>query len=68
LQSLHWGTRWGLCALAGGLLVYNYFAVGMPGSAKFAADNGVGGILILTILGLLVGWGAGWLWSQRERK
>ncbi len=68
IQNLHWGTRWGLCAIAGGLLVYNYFAVGLPGSAKFAADNGVGGILILTILGLLAGWGAGWLWSQGQRK
>jgi beta-N-acetylhexosaminidase len=68
IQSLHWGTRWGLCAIAGGLLVYNYFAVGLPGSAKFAADNGVGGILILIILGLLAGWGAGWLWSQGQRK
>jgi beta-N-acetylhexosaminidase len=68
LQSVHWGTRWALCAIAGGLLVYNYFAIGMPGSAKFAEDNGMGGILILTILGLLAGWGAGWAWSQRARK
>ena len=68
LQSVHWGTRWALCALAGGLLVYNYFAIGMPGSARFAVENGMGGILILTILGLLVGWGAGWAWSQRVRK
>lgn len=68
LESARWGTRWGLCALAGGLLVYNYFAVGMPGSSKFAANNGLGGVLILTILGLLGGWGAGWLWSQQGRK
>ncbi len=65
LENARWGTRWGLCAFAGGLLVYNYFAVGMPGSTKFAAANGMGGVLILTVLGLLVGWGAGWLWSQR---
>jgi beta-N-acetylhexosaminidase len=66
LESPRWGTRWSLCALAGGLLVYNYFAVGMPGSSKFAADNGLGGVLVLTILGLLSGWGAGWLWSQQQ--
>ena len=65
LENARWGTRWGLCAFAGGLLVYNYFAVGMPGSTKFAAVNGMSGVLILTVLGLLAGWGAGWLWSQR---
>ncbi len=68
LASARWGTRWGLCALAGGLLVYNYFAVGMPGSTQFAAANGMGGMLVLTILGLLAGWGAGWLWSQHGGK
>ena len=68
LEGARWGTRWGLCALAGGLLVYNYFAIGMPGSSKFAADNGIGGMLILIILGLLTGWAAGWMWSQRRHK
>ena len=68
IQNMRWASRWGLCALAGGLLVYNYFAVGLPGSSKFATDNGMGGVLILTILGLLIGWAAGWVWSQRARK
>ncbi len=68
LESARWGTRWGLCALAGGLLVYNYFAVGMPGSSAFAIDNGIGGIVILTVLGVLAGWGIGWMWSQRREK
>ncbi len=67
-ESARWGTRWGLCALAGGLLVYNYFAVGMPGSSSFATANGIGGVLVLTILGLLAGWGVGWFWSQRRAR
>jgi beta-N-acetylhexosaminidase len=66
--SQHWGVRWGLCALAGGLLTYNYLALDLPGSASFAADNGIGGIFVLVIMGLLGGWGAGWLWSRGTRR
>ena len=65
MESSRWGIRWGLCALAGGLLTYNYVALGLPGSASFTTSNGFGGIVFITILGLLAGWGAGWLWSQR---
>ena len=65
LENARWGTRWGLCTFAGGLVVYNYFALAMPGSSEFASANGMSGVLVLTVLGLLVGWGAGWLWSRR---
>ncbi len=65
IESIRWGLRWGLCALAGGLISYNYIALGLPGSATFATSNGIGGIVILTIIGLLAGWGVGWLWSRR---
>lgn len=65
VESMRWGFRWGLCALTGGLLSYNYFALGLPGSTSFASSNGMGGIVVITILGSLAGWGAGWLWSRR---
>jgi beta-N-acetylhexosaminidase len=64
LLSTQWGIRWGLCSLSCGLLVYNYFALGFPGSQDFAASNGISGILTFTFLGLLIGWGIGWLWSR----
>ncbi|MFN2121541.1 MAG: hypothetical protein ACK2T0_14230, partial [Anaerolineales bacterium] len=57
-----WAVRWGLLAMAGGLLPYNYIALGLPGSTSYAADNGIGGVLILAALGVLAGWGIGWLW------
>lgn len=65
MEGIQWAVRWSLCALAGGLLVYNYIALGLPGAADLAASSGIGGILALTILGMLIGWGAGWLWSNR---
>jgi len=64
LESRQWGIRWGLCALSCGLLSYNYFALGLPGSQVFAASNGMNGIIGVTLFGLLIGWGLGWLWSQ----
>ena len=68
MESLQWGIRWGLCALAGGLLTYNYVVLRLPGSEGFATSNGFGGIVFVTIFGLFVGWGAGWLWSRRSMK
>jgi beta-N-acetylhexosaminidase len=64
LKSRQWGIRWGLCALSCGLLTYNYFALELPGSRGFTAANGMNGILEITLLGLLIGWGLGWLWSR----
>lgn len=64
LASRQWGIRWGFCSLSCGLLAYNYFALGFPGSQDFAASNGISGILTVTFLGLLIGWGIGWLWSR----
>ena len=64
LESRKWGIRWGLCALSCGLLAYNYFAFGLPGSQDFAVSNGMSGILGITLCGLLFGWVIGWIWSQ----
>jgi beta-N-acetylhexosaminidase len=62
-----WGIRWGLVALAAGLVPYNYLALRLPGGSAFAAQNGIGGIIVLTAIGLLAGWGSAWLWWDRTR-
>ncbi len=64
LVSRQWGVRWGLCSLACGLLVYNYFALGLPGSQDFSIANGMSGVMVLVLFGLLAGWVIGWLWSR----
>ncbi len=68
LAGARWATRWGLCALGGGLLTYNYLSLGLPGSAGFALHTGIGGIVLLVFAGMLAGWAAGWLWSRRAAR
>lgn len=63
-----WGLRWGLAALAGGLLPYNYIALGFPGGPSLAMRSGIGGIILLSAAGLLAGWLAGWMWWRREAR
>jgi beta-N-acetylhexosaminidase len=67
LESRRWALRWSLCTLLGGLLTYNYLALNLPGGAAFIAANGLTGILGISLIGLLLGWAAGWLWSQGVR-
>ncbi|HJS18895.1 MAG TPA: hypothetical protein VJ785_09100, partial [Anaerolineales bacterium] len=61
--SPRWGLRWALCVFLGGLLGYNYLALGLPGAAEWvASDGGALGVLFLTILGEMAGLLAAWVW------
>ncbi len=65
LQSPRWGMRWALCALVGGLLAYNYLALGLPGS-EFVLTGGGGVALIgFTLAGELLGVICAWVWMRR---
>lgn len=68
IAGQHWGVRWGLGALAGGLLPYNYLALGLPGGPAFASDAGIGGVILLSAAGLLAGWLGGWIWWRLSGK
>ncbi len=63
--SLRWGVRWGLMAVVGGMLAYLYLATGWFESINWFANGGTVGVLLACIIGILVGWGAGWLWQKR---
>ncbi len=64
IGSPRWSMRWALCALLGGLLVYNYLALGLPGAAG-ALTAGGGSVLIgLTVLGEALGALGAWLWMR----
>jgi beta-N-acetylhexosaminidase len=65
LTSPRWGLRWALCVFLGGLLSYNYLALGMPSATEWIATSaGAFGVLILTFAGQLIGSLGAWIWMQ----
>jgi beta-N-acetylhexosaminidase len=63
--SPRWGLRWALCIFFGGLLGYNYLALGFPGAANWIAmDAGAIGVLILTFGGEVLGGISAWIWLR----
>ena len=63
--SPRWGLRWALCVFLGGLLAYNYLALGLPGATEWIADSaGAFGVLVLTFAGELTGALGAWIWMQ----
>jgi len=62
--SKRWGLRWSFCVILGGLLGYNYLALGLPGSAAWIKASGLAGILGVVVLGAALGFGSGWLWKK----
>lgn len=69
LFSPRWAVRWALCSLLGGLAIYNYLALGLPGSVLLVSRGGIMMVLGMTTIGLLLGGSIAWLWagiSHRE--
>jgi beta-N-acetylhexosaminidase len=65
IVSTRWGLRWALCVLLGGLLAYNYLALGFPGATDWiATSSGAFGVLVLTFAGELLGALGAWIWMQ----
>lgn len=65
LTSPRWGLRWALCVFLGGLLSYNYLALGLPSATEWIATSaGAFGVLILTFAGQLIGSLGAWIWMQ----
>lgn len=65
LIAARWALRFALCAVIGGLLTYNYLALGLPGAADWIASGaGAFGILILIFGGEVLGLLAAWVWMR----
>ena len=65
LMDVRWAFRYVLCAIVGGLLSYNYLALGFPGAADWiASEGGALGILFLVFGGEFLGVLAAWIWRR----
>jgi beta-N-acetylhexosaminidase len=56
--------RWALGISLGGLLAYNYLAFGLFGISSWLSSTGFSGLMLFVLLGELVGFAAGWVWSK----
>jgi beta-N-acetylhexosaminidase len=66
--SLRWAVRWGLLAIAGGLLAYSYVAGGLPGGGDLLESSGRSVLFWFTLLGAFSGWLIGLLWRRQWEK
>jgi beta-N-acetylhexosaminidase len=64
LVSAHWALRWAICTTLGGLLTYNYLALGLPGAGALIGSSGLIGIAVVVLAGAAAGLGAGFAWSR----
>jgi beta-N-acetylhexosaminidase len=63
--SLHWGLRWGLCSILGGLLFYTILIIFIPVSLKWSDPFGRVGLFFVLLLGCGLGFGVGYIWRNR---
>lgn len=57
-----WTVRWALLVLAGGLMAYNYLALGFPGGEAWLNGRGLPAFLQAVLTGQGVGFAVGWFW------
>ncbi|PKN93367.1 MAG: hypothetical protein CVU44_10805 [Chloroflexi bacterium HGW-Chloroflexi-6] len=57
-----WSIRWAMLVLLGGLMVYNYLILELPGADVWLNERGLTAFLQAVILGQVAGFGFGWAW------
>jgi hypothetical protein len=60
------GVLLAIGTVLGGLLVYDYVVMGLPGGVSWPSANGLPGLLGLVFLGELAGFFLAWLWLRRS--
>lgn len=65
-QGVRWATRHAILVVIGGLVLYCYLALYLPGSNEWIDKMGTWGILISTCVGISIGWCGGWIWRKNR--
>lgn len=65
-SGLRWGVRAALLPLIGGMFMYIYLAISLPGSKSMLSQMGTWGVILFVIIGSLIGAGAVWIWQMME--
>jgi beta-N-acetylhexosaminidase len=68
LGRVRWAVRWALTSVIGGLVVGCYVALDLPGAQAILSFGGEWGIVLAVLGGAGLGWAAGWLWRDLNRK
>lgn len=62
LGQVRWGIRWAFTAFLGGMLIYNYLALGLPGSGLILTPQAtIWRVAICAICGAVLGWGVSFM-------
>jgi len=62
LLEPRWSIRWSMLVLLGGLAVYNYLILELPGTQSWLNERGLAAFLQAVIIGQVIGFGLGWAW------
>jgi beta-N-acetylhexosaminidase len=65
-SDLRWGVRAALLPLIGGMFMYIYLAINMPGSETMLKQMGIWGVILFVLIGAGLGAGGTWLWKMME--
>jgi hypothetical protein len=65
-SGLRWGVRAALLPMIGGMFMYIYLAIKMPGSESMLHQMGIWGVMLFVIIGSLIGAGTVWVWQMME--
>ena len=66
--TLQWGIRWGALSCIGGYMAYLYLVLGLTGSAYLISVGGSVVVGLISVVGVLLGWGASGIWWFLEQK